>query len=124
MPPISGTIPHFISITANLASGAAMRISAPSASWIPAPKQTPWMAAITGISMRDQTIATSCHWFVVPLPWLRGIKSSAGSFPIMPDRPEMSIPAQKALPSPESTTQRASDAATSFPAAITASIIS
>ena len=123
MPPMSGTMPHFISITAKRASGAAMRISAPSASCMPAPKQTPWIAAITGSSIRCQIIATSCHWFVVPSPWLRGISISAGSLPIIPESPVMSIPAQKARPSPESTTQRASEAATSCPAAMIASII-
>ena len=124
MPPMSGTMPHFISITAICTSGPAMRMSAPNASWQPAPKTGPCSAAITGTGTRVQIIATSCHWFVVPSPWLRGTRAAAGSSPIDLPNPPMSMPAQKARPSPDSTTARASEAATSCPAAMIPSIIS
>ncbi len=52
---MSGTRPHLISITAIRTSGAAIRMSAPSAICRPPPKQTPWTAAITGTGTSDQS---------------------------------------------------------------------
>ena len=48
LPVMSGIRPHLISSTDIRASGATMRMSAPSAICRPPPKATPWMAAITG----------------------------------------------------------------------------
>mmetsp|Transcript_2991 Transcript_2991/g.10341 ORF Transcript_2991/g.10341 Transcript_2991/m.10341 type:complete len:214 (+) Transcript_2991:313-954(+) len=50
--PMSGMMPHLASIRENLHPGVAMRMSAPSAIWKPPPRQTPWVAAMTGAGTR------------------------------------------------------------------------
>ncbi len=56
--PMSGIRPQRDSITDSVASGAAIRMSAPSAICRPPPKQLPWTAAITGTGTSLQPVAT------------------------------------------------------------------
>ena len=64
---MSGTRPHLTSMMLSLASGAAMRMSAPRAICMPPPKQLPWMAAITGTGTSIQSVAARwASWRACP----------------------------------------------------------
>jgi hypothetical protein len=56
--PMSGTSPQRASITDSVASGAAIRMSAPRAICRPPPKQLPWIAAITGTGTSPHPVET------------------------------------------------------------------
>ena len=111
MPAMSGTRPHLISMIDIRASGVRKRMSAPSASWKPPPKATPWIAAITGTGSCRQP-HTAC-WGKLASPWVRAERSrfSPPAIPLPPvsfiaaKRP-ISRPAQNARPSPDNTTAR------------------
>ena len=100
---MSGTRPHFISITAMRVAGWTTRMSAPLAIWRPPPKQTPWTAAMTGTGHLRQVIAACCARLA--LPCVRSTSFACGFEPpaAMLDR---SSPAQKARPSPDRTATR------------------
>ena len=63
---MSGTSPQRASITASFASGATIRMSAPSAICSPPPNATPWMAAITGTGSERQPQAA--FWNTLAMP--------------------------------------------------------
>ena len=116
MPVMSGMRPHRASSTDSLASGATMRMSAPSAICSPPPSAAPWSAAITGTSSSCHTHAACWpRWVMRPSvsPMAPSDRSSAaGSRPPAP--PAMawklpkSRPAQNPRPSPDRTTTRTS----------------
>ena len=106
---MSGTKPHLASITLMRVPGASRRTSAPRASCRPPPKATPCTAAITGTAKLRQPMATNCG--LLAEPCVRGNKRSCAlAVPsdvcAMPAKRPVSSPAQKALPSPYSTTAR------------------
>ena len=106
---MSGTMPHFASITEKRASGLANRTSAPSAICSPPPRQTPWTAAITGAGMRRQSHAASCAGLHAASAGVR--LSSAAPARAALSGPSSandltSSPAQNASPAPWSTTAR------------------
>ena len=102
--PMSGTRPQRASMIDSDASGAAMRMSAPSAICIPPPKQLPWIAAMTGNGRSSQSVATRWARFALRGP----LRSSRNSKPLGPSAriEAMSSPEQKLGPSPCSTTAR------------------
>ena len=98
---MSGTNPQRISITAQRVSGWIIRISAPDMMFRPPPNATPCTAAITGTGSVRQPQAACCGILVSPC--VRAIRSIGLSLLAKLDR---SNPAQKALPSPDTTTTR------------------
>ena len=102
-PDMSGMIPHLPSSTDQVESGDAMRKSAASAIWSPPPRQWPCTAAMTGTGSRRQ--AQQASWNVLVPRHGRGTNAAAtrrGSAITV----AKSRPAQKASPSPSSTTAR------------------
>ena len=83
-------------------------MSAPSAIWKPPPNATPCTAAITGTGSSRHSQAHCCGRLA--MPWVRVVRSrtpgTASPSCFMAAKLAMSRPAQKALPSPDSTTQR------------------
>src|SRR4051794_35507277 len=100
--PMSGTSPQRLSITLSFASGAAMRMSAPSAICRPPPKQLPCTAAMTGIGRSIQSV--HARWARFARWPLRCAMSSSETGPLISEA--MSRPEQKLLPLPCSTTAR------------------
>ena len=98
---MSGTNPQRISITAQRVSGWIIRISAPDMMFRPPPNATPCTAAITGTGRVRQPQAACCG--ILVSPYVRAIRSIGLSLLAKLDR---SNPAQKALPSPDTTTTR------------------
>src|SRR5580692_11796298 len=85
-------------------------MSGPRATWKPPPKATPCTAAITGTGTSRQTQAAYCArlatpWLRAPRPASLTVERPRGPSAIWPKLP-MSSPAQKARPSPLSTTAR------------------
>ena len=103
---MSGTRPHFISMTDMRESGATILTSAPLAICRPPPKHTPCTAAITGMGNWRQPMATA--WNRLALPCVRSASFFAAPGESLSPAPIalISRPAQKALPSPDSTTTR------------------
>ena len=84
-------------------SGCATRMSAPDSSWNPPPIATPCTAAITGTGNSRQPVQTNCASLDGPR-----LRSDSFSPEPPPAIDAMSSPAQKARPSPDSTTARTS----------------
>src|SRR5882724_9700425 len=106
VPPMSGMMPSWTSGMAKTVPSAAMRISQQSASSMPAPMQTRWMAAMTGTRTRSMRVKHSCRW----ARWWR-IRGSAA--PAEPSRAAPSVepaltsrPEQNAPPAPWRMTTR------------------
>ena len=104
---MSGIRPQRTSSTDIFTSGATMRMSAPSAIWNPPPSATPWTAAITGAGISCHTNAACWPGFVISPP-RRGVTFSrfVSLSPAIAWNEPKSRPAQKARPSPDSTTAR------------------
>src|SRR3990167_10949312 len=82
-------------------------MSAAAMIWLPAPKATPWTAAITGTGSSRQPQAA--YWALFAIPLVRSARPppallAPGSRSLL--RLERSSPAQKARPSPDRTTTR------------------
>ncbi len=107
MPATSGTRPQRISMIAIRVSGWTMRMSAAAMIWLPAPNATPCTAAITGTGISRQPHAA--YWALLTMPFVRSARVppallAPGSRSLL--RLDRSSPAQKARPSPDSTTTR------------------
>jgi len=105
---MSGTRPHLISSTDILASGATMRMSAPSAICRPPPRALPVTAAMTGTGISVQTYAARCPVARAgPPPGGSSTRALSRSPSRIAANEPKSRPAQKSGPSPDSTTARA-----------------
>src|SRR5690242_9714364 len=108
LPVMSGIRPHLISSTDSRASGATMRMSAPSAICRPPPSALPVTAAMTGTGSSAQTYAARCPAARAGPSWTGGrstCRLSRSPSRIAWNAPK-SRPAQKSGPSPDSTTAR------------------
>src|SRR4051794_34908811 len=112
VPVMSGTRPQRISSTDNFASGATMRRSHPSASWMPAPTAAPCTAAIVAAGISVHTYTACWPRFVMRSSRrarsARSPRSSDGSrgSPAICWKLSKSRPEQNPRPAPESTTAR------------------
>ena len=107
VPVMSGTRPQRISSTDIRASGATMRMSAPSAICRPPPRALPVTAAMTGTGTSVQTYAARCPALLAgPEPGGRSTWTLSRSPPRIAWKAPKSRPAQKSGPSPDSTTAR------------------
>jgi PII-like signaling protein len=107
LPVMSGTRPHLISSTDIRASGATMRMSAPSAICRPPPSALPVTAAMTGTGISVQTYAARCPVARAgPWPGGRSTRALSRSPSRIAANEPKSRPAQKSGPSPDSTTAR------------------
>src|SRR5499433_240867 len=117
VPPMSGTIPSWTSGMEKIVPSAASRMSQQSASSMPAPMQTRWMAAITGTRTRSSRVKHS--WRCVRCSRILSIAVAGEPSSRRPSvEPALtSRPAQKAPPAPSRTTARTPGAASTATAA-------
>ena len=104
---MSGIRPHLISSTDSRASGATMRMSAPSAICSPPPSAFPDIAAMTGTGTSVHTYAARCPVALAgPPPGGRSTRALSRSPSRMAWNEPKSRPAQKSGPAPDRTTAR------------------